>query len=95
MPVVPPMAEVKLLRSMQEEIVSLTREAENGADAKAIAEVAGLQGDLARQGEALLKKMSERRQQRPNRPEGEQEGAEPKKEPEQPGEQPGKEDDAG
>ena len=91
MPVVPPMAEVKLLRSMQEEIAVLTREAEKGTDSKAIDDAASLQGDLAKHGETLLKKLMERRPQG-QRPaegaeggaEGEKEGGEPKGEPENP-----------
>lgn len=86
MPVVPPMAEVKLLRSMQQEIADLTRDAEQAADSKAIGDAAGLQGDLAKQGEALLKKLSERRQQHPAPGETNQEVSEPKKDPEKPGE---------
>lgn len=61
MPIVPPMAEVKLLRSMQEEVANLTRDAEQASDTKAIEEAAGLQGELAKQGESLLQRLMERR----------------------------------
>lgn len=69
MPVVPPMAEVKLLRSMQQEVADLTREAsEKGAETAEVEGIAGLQGELAAQGQALIKKLMERR--RPPRPAG-------------------------
>jgi hypothetical protein len=67
-PVVPPMAEVKLLRSMQEEAGVLTKGAEEGKDAAAAKEAAALQGELAAHGEELLKKLMERR--RPPAPGG-------------------------
>lgn len=87
-PVVPPMAEVKLLRSMQEEAGVLTREAEESKDSGRAKEASSLQGELATHGEELLKKMMERRRppapgqgggENPPKPEGGgEEPAEPK-----------------
>jgi len=60
---IPPVADLKLLRRMQAEALQLTREAE-GSDAAAKAEAAGdagkVQGELAKRAEALLKKLMER-----------------------------------
>jgi hypothetical protein len=99
MPIVPPMAEVKLLRSMQEEVANLTRDAEQAADAKGVEEAAGLQGELAKHGESLLQKLMERRRgPRPTEqnPPGQNpgEGDEPKNDPAEPKPEPEKEDGA-
>lgn len=61
-PVVPPAAELVLLRLMQQEALDLSRTAAEAAkpDAKLVSEAAKLQQDLSDQGQALLKKLTER-----------------------------------
>lgn len=61
MPLVPPTAEVKLLKLMQEEAVELTREAGESADGAQVDAAGKLQQDLADKATALIKKMTERR----------------------------------
>ncbi len=69
--VVPPLAEVKLLRAMQQEALDLTRQAEQlakeggpaSAEGKQLAEsVAALQEALAEQGKTLIEKMKQQQQ---------------------------------
>lgn len=64
-PLVPPVAELKLLKSMQEEAMDLTREtdadgAAGHADAERISAVGKLQKDLAEHGDTLIKKLMDR-----------------------------------
>ncbi|HYD00025.1 MAG TPA: hypothetical protein VEB22_02265 [Phycisphaerales bacterium] len=56
-PLVPPAAEVKLLKLMQQEALGLTREADEAQSAGAAAEAQKLQRALAERGALLLKKM--------------------------------------
>ncbi|HZW06821.1 MAG TPA: hypothetical protein VFF65_06830, partial [Phycisphaerales bacterium] len=56
-PLVPPAAEVKLLKLMQQEALGLTREADEAKSAAAAAEAQKLQRALAERGALLLKKM--------------------------------------
>jgi hypothetical protein len=58
-PVVPPAAEVKLLKSMQQEALGLTREAEEAKSPEAAAEAVALQRAIAERGALLLKKMQQ------------------------------------
>ena len=58
-PLVPPAAEVKLLKSMQQEALALTREADATGSKEAAAEALTLQRALAERGAALLKKMQQ------------------------------------
>ncbi len=65
-PLIPPMAELKLLRSMQEEALAWTRalnEAGETTDDE-LEELAALQGELASRGAALIEKMSQQQQRR-------------------------------
>jgi hypothetical protein len=65
-PLVPPVAEIKLLKAMQEEIVDLTRELDGAAKAEARVEAVGqLQSDLAKEADDLVKRLTERRRQAP------------------------------
>lgn len=60
-PVVPPAAEIKLLRAMQQEAAELTRLAqESGAAPEMVEDVAGLQRSLADEASGLLKRLTER-----------------------------------
>lgn len=61
-PVVPPAAELVLLRLMQQEALDLSRGAAEAKrpDAKLVGEAAKLQQSLSDQGQALLKKLTER-----------------------------------
>lgn len=73
-PLVPPIAQLKLLRAMQIEAAELTREAADSGVQTAIDDAGQLQQDLAARSEALLKKMLERGGpppggNRPNQPE--------------------------
>jgi len=65
-PLIPPMAELKLLRSMQEEALAWTRalDESDGASEEELAELAELQAELAEKGAAIIQKMSEQQQQR-------------------------------
>jgi hypothetical protein len=56
---VPPAAEVKLLKSMQQEALQLTREADEAKDAGAAEEAKTLQRMLADRGAKLLKKLQQ------------------------------------
>lgn len=58
-PLVPPAAEVKLLKSMQQEALGLTREAEDAKSKEAATEAEKLQRSLAERGALLLKKMQQ------------------------------------
>lgn len=58
-PLVPPAAEVKLLKSMQQEALALTREADEAKNTPAATEAANLQRALAERGALLLKKMQQ------------------------------------
>lgn len=61
-PLVPPSAEVKLLRLMQEEALGLTREAGESGDSSLLDNAGQLQSDLAQHAQELIKKMMERQQ---------------------------------
>jgi hypothetical protein len=61
---VPPAAQVKLLRALQVEAAALTAEADDSRDAAVIDEAGRLQADLAARAEALLRSLMER--QRPS-----------------------------
>lgn len=73
-PIIPPIAELKLLRALQQDAAGRTREASErtGADAAAVAEIGRLQRELATQGESLIKKLAE--QQGGVKPKGDGEG---------------------
>ncbi len=59
-PLIPPIAELRLLRSMQAEAADLTRAGAEGTDTAADLEAAGaLQAELAEQAKILLEKLSE------------------------------------
>jgi hypothetical protein len=60
-PIIPPIAELKLLRAMQQDAALRTRSLAEAAapNAAEIDEVGSLQRDLAKQGSALIKKLSE------------------------------------
>ncbi|MFT3686614.1 MAG: hypothetical protein QM783_17135 [Phycisphaerales bacterium] len=58
-PMVPPAAEVKLLKSMQQEALTLTREADEAKNAGAADEARTLQRMLAERGAKLLQKMQQ------------------------------------
>lgn len=61
-PLLPPAAEIRLLRAMQQEAAEITRTAAEGKPgdaAEALAEASALQKDLARQGADLLKRAAE------------------------------------
>lgn len=60
-PIIPPIAELKLLRAMQQDTALRTRSLAEAAapDPVEIDEVGSLQRDLAKQGTALIKKLSE------------------------------------
>ena len=67
-PLVPPAAELKLLRSMQQEAIEMTRAAEEAGDTDrgAIADdAAKLQEGIASQAQGLLNKLQEQQQQAP------------------------------
>ncbi|MGH7132955.1 MAG: hypothetical protein ACREJO_13525 [Phycisphaerales bacterium] len=70
--VIPPIAQLKLLRSMQSEALTLTRQAAETPDpaaAKNVADTAAkLQADLTTRAEALMKKMEEQQRPRPMTP---------------------------
>lgn len=85
-PIIPPIAELKLLRAMQQDTALRTRAlAESPApDAEELEEVGTVQRDLARQGTALIKKMSQQQPPDAAKPAaGQGAGQEPGKEPEQ------------
>ncbi|MBL8876885.1 MAG: hypothetical protein JNM86_13900 [Phycisphaerae bacterium] len=66
-PIIPPIAELKLLRALQQDAAGRTREAsEKPSDASTIAEIGRFQRELAEQGETLIKKLAE--QQGANKP---------------------------
>ncbi len=76
-PLIPPVAELKLLRYLQQEAADRTRAAADaGADNAELDSVARLQHDLADQGKALLDKLKpdekEPKQDTPNNPEPKQ-----------------------
>lgn len=59
-PLIPPIAELRLLRALQQDTAGRTREAaEQPADVAAIAEIGRLQRELADQGESLIKKLAQ------------------------------------
>ncbi len=58
-PLIPPIAELKLLRFMQVEAAELTRGAEESSDAELTEHVTRLQRELADQAKALLERMQE------------------------------------
>ncbi len=77
-PLIPPIAELKLLRAMQMEVADMTRAAAESGDAADTGHVSGLQRELADQAKALLERLHQ--QDEP----GEHEGPEvlrPKPEP--------------
>ncbi|MCU0689530.1 MAG: hypothetical protein MUE97_07320, partial [Phycisphaerales bacterium] len=61
-PLIPPVTELRLLRSMQDEALTLTREADAGNDAALKAEAASVQAALAGRAEALLQAMQRQQQ---------------------------------
>lgn len=69
-PLVPPAAEIKVLRAMQQEAADLTREvADTGKpDPAGAGEVARLQRDLAEQASSLLERLSKRERPTPDEP---------------------------
>ncbi|MBX3390337.1 MAG: hypothetical protein KF691_12885 [Phycisphaeraceae bacterium] len=59
-PVIPPIAELRLLRALQQDAAGRTREAaEQPGDVATIVEIGRLQRELADQGEGLIKKLSQ------------------------------------
>ncbi|MFN7559694.1 MAG: hypothetical protein ACK5RX_10100, partial [bacterium] len=56
-PLLPPIAELRLLKGMQQEALELTRQAEGGVDGATGAEAAKLQEMLAGKADELLKAM--------------------------------------
>lgn len=60
-PIIPPIAELKLLRALQQDAAGRTREASErpAGDAASIAEIGRMQRELAEQGEGLIKKLAE------------------------------------
>jgi hypothetical protein len=58
-PLVPPIAELRLLKMMQEEALDRTRAATNPASGELLDEVARLQQELAEKGRALIEQMSQ------------------------------------
>jgi hypothetical protein len=81
-PIIPPIAELKLLRAMQQDTALRTRalaEAQKPDEAE-LDEVGSVQRDLAKQGTALIKKLSQ--QQTPEVPDAAQPGPQPAPQPE-------------
>lgn len=81
-PMIPPLAEVRLLRAMQIEAAEMTRLAGEVGDAAAVAEASTLQSELAERAAALLEAMMAQQQQQqqqqqqppaPQQPRGERE----------------------
>jgi hypothetical protein len=73
-PVIPPYAELVLLRGMQAEAAARTRTAsEQGADASELEDVSKLQDDLAREGKALLERTQQQQGLQPQPRAGEEE----------------------
>jgi hypothetical protein len=66
MPLVPPRAEVELLKLMQQEAADLTRDADESHEAGQVDAAGKLQNDLSEQADALIKKLMERK--RPGQP---------------------------
>lgn len=59
-PLIPPIAELRLLRALQQDAAGRTRDAaEQPTDVAAITEIGRLQRDLADQGESLIKKLAQ------------------------------------
>lgn len=83
-PIIPPIAELKLLRAMQQDTALRTRALSESPkpDAAELDEIGAVQRDLAKQGTALIKKMSQ--QQRPQTPAAEK--PEPQPQPKEGGE---------
>lgn len=68
-PLIPPIAELKLLRAMQQDAAGRTRDAaERAAPAEDLAEIGELQRELARQGQELIKKLSKQSPEKPEVP---------------------------
>jgi len=86
-PIIPPIAELKLLRALQQDAAGRTREVSEkpdpARDAASVAEIGRLQRELAEQGEGLIKKLAE--QQGGAKP---MNGPEKPLEPQKPGEGP-------
>lgn len=57
-PIIPPIAELKLLRALQQDAAGRTREASEKAEASTVAEIGRLQRELAEQGQDLIKKLA-------------------------------------
>lgn len=80
-PVIPPLAELKLLRALQQDAAGRTRDAsERENDAVTVAEIGRLQRELADQGQELIKKLAQQQ--------GGEQPAEKPEEPTKPGEGP-------
>jgi hypothetical protein len=94
-PLIPPLAELKLLRAMQQEAMDLTRQLDEAADAGAppspeeLAGIGQFQRNLHQQADELIKKMQQQQPgvepQEPGEPDG---PGEPKDDPEPPSENP-------
>jgi len=91
-PVVPPAAEIKLLRAMQQEAADLTRSSAESTkpDAGALEDVAKLQRELADRGTELLERLAKPKNAppKPGQPEGPQEGDTPATDEPRPGDAP-------
>lgn len=64
-PIIPPIAELKLLRALQQDAASRTRSLSDSglADETALADIGQVQRELARQGQELIKKLEKEKQE--------------------------------